>query len=135
MAFRWALFAHDLKPPVSNPGARSSGCAEIEGDDLVVTLGSVWAGTPVREPIATLTPGATLGLGVTFTANTSAFVVTDVGKILRGDAEKAVSGKALIVERLSATQVHANITRFAKRESIPPDRGSSWLPIPNHPPS
>ena len=39
MAFRWALFAHDLKPPVTNPGARSSGCAEIEGDDLVVTLG------------------------------------------------------------------------------------------------
>jgi len=45
MAFRWALFGHDLKPPGSNPGARSSGCAEIGGDDLVVTLGSIYAGT------------------------------------------------------------------------------------------
>jgi hypothetical protein len=47
MAFRWALLGHDLKPPGTDPGARSSGCAEIGGDDMVVTLGSVYAGTLV----------------------------------------------------------------------------------------
>jgi hypothetical protein len=39
LAFRYALFAHNL---VGNPsgGSTSSGCAEVGGDDAVVTLGS-----------------------------------------------------------------------------------------------
>ena len=39
LAFRYVLFAHNL---VGNPsgGSNSSGCAEVGGDDAVVTLGS-----------------------------------------------------------------------------------------------
>jgi len=49
LAFRYVLFAHDL---VGNPsgGSGSSGCAEVGGDDAVVSLGSTfslnWIGHP-----------------------------------------------------------------------------------------
>src|SRR5262249_44469654 len=47
LAFRYVLFAHDL---VGNPsgGSNSSGCAEVGGDDAVVSLGS-FALTTVNE--------------------------------------------------------------------------------------
>lgn len=43
LAFRYVLFAHTLVPLASG-GAGGSGCAELGGDDAVVTLGS-FAGT------------------------------------------------------------------------------------------
>jgi hypothetical protein len=41
LAFRYVVFGHDLAPLASTaPGLGSSGCAEVGGDDGVVTLGS-----------------------------------------------------------------------------------------------
>ena len=47
LAFRYVVFAHDV---VGNPGggSNSSGCAEIGGDDAVITLGS-FASTTVNN--------------------------------------------------------------------------------------
>jgi hypothetical protein len=44
LAFRYVLFAHKLVPATPTGGANGSGCAELGGDDAVVTLGS-FAGT------------------------------------------------------------------------------------------
>jgi hypothetical protein len=40
LAFRYVVFGHDLAPLASGSGLGSSGCAEVGGDDAVVTLGS-----------------------------------------------------------------------------------------------
>lgn len=58
-----------------------------------------------ETPAATLTPGATTGTSVTFTAGSSVFASTDVGRHIRyGDA------KAIITAYSSGTVVTADIT-------------------------
>src|SRR5262249_13923571 len=45
LAFRYVLFAHNLVGTGTGGGSTGSGCAEIGGDDAVVTLGSFAATT------------------------------------------------------------------------------------------
>ena len=73
------------------------------------------------EPAATLTPGATTGSAITFTASVASFAATDVGKSLRGDG---VAGQATIVGFTSTTQVTADITQtFSSTAAI---ASGSW---------
>lgn len=69
------------------------------------------------EPAGTLTPAATTGSAILFTASVAAtFVAGDVGKTLRGDG---VAGQATIVGFTSGTQVTADITQaFASTAAI-----------------
>lgn len=62
---------------------------------------------PYTTPDATLTPAATSGTGITFTASASVFVAGDVGKTLENQAG---TGKALITAFIGGTQVTATIT-------------------------
>jgi len=72
---------------------------------------------------ATLTPGATSGNGVTFTASASVFVAGDVGKDLYNlniTDPLTGTGKATIVSFISGTQVTADITEnFPSTAAIP----------------
>ncbi len=77
---------------------------------------------------ATLTPGATSGTGVTFTASASVFGATDVGKelILRGHEVNGVKwySRATITTVVSGTQVTADITApFPNTQPVP---GGVW---------
>jgi len=64
---------------------------------------------------ATLTPGATTGTGITFTAGSSVFAVSDVGKQL-----KSGTGRATITGYTSGTQVVCTITAaFSSTSAIP----------------
>lgn len=68
------------------------------------------------EPAATLTPGATTGTGITFTASAAVFTATDVGKTLEGASG---SGVAEIVSVTDASHVVADITQaFASVAAI-----------------
>ncbi len=74
------------------------------------------------EPAGTLTPGATTGTGITFTASVAVFAAGDVGKVLRGDptATPPRAGKATIVTFTDTTHVVADITEdFASVSAIP----------------
>lgn len=72
-----------------------------------------------ETPSATLTPASTTGSSVTFTAGSSVFASTDVGREIRsGDA------KAIITGYTSGTQVTANIVAdFASTSAI---ASGSW---------
>ena len=74
-----------------------------------------WVFTLVRAtlaaytgPAATMTPGATTGTGITFTAGAAVFVAGDLGKTIE---HTAGAGKAWITAIVSATVVTATITQ------------------------
>lgn len=62
-----------------------------------------------RKAAANLTPGATTGAGITFTASAAVFTSADVGKYLR-NIEAAGYGYAKIVTYVSPTEVTADIS-------------------------
>ena len=67
-----------------------------------------------ETPASTLTPGATTGSGVTFTAGSSVFASTDVGRHIRSG-----TAKAIITSYTSGTQVDATIVEdFASTSAI-----------------
>lgn len=72
-----------------------------------------------ETPAATLTPASVSGNNITFTASTSVFSASDVGRVIRaGDA------KAIITGYTSGTVVTANITRnFPSTDAI---AANSW---------
>lgn len=77
--------------------------------------------TAYTEPAATLTPAATTGTNILFTASVASFVAGDVGKTLRGDT---VPGIATITVFNTTSTVHADITQdFAATSAIP---AGSW---------
>lgn len=77
-------------------------------------------------PAGTLTPSATTGSGVTFTASDPVFVASDVGSLLVGSA--TASGVARISAYVSATQVKADIeAAFSTTSAIPAE---SWRIAP-----
>lgn len=68
-----------------------------------------------EEPATTLTPGATTGDGVTFTAGSSIFTASDVGRVIQNGRS---GGKAKIVTQ-SGTTCTANILRdFSSTDAI-----------------
>ncbi len=77
--------------------------------DLVWTLQDVAFAPPATEevelrPAATLTPGATVGIGVTFIAGASVFLTADVNRQI-----KSQGGVAVITAVVSGTQVTVDI--------------------------
>ena len=72
-----------------------------------------------EKPAATLTPGATSGTGVTFTAGSSVFSSTDVGRVIESNGSKAE-----IKTYVSGTEVTADITtNFTSTSAI---ASGSW---------
>lgn len=67
-----------------------------------------------EEPAATLTPGATTGTGITFTAGSAVFASTDVGRNIRSS-----TAKAIITGFTSSTVVTASIVEdFSSTSAI-----------------
>jgi hypothetical protein len=64
--------------------------------------------TSGEEPAATLTPAATTGSSITFTAGSAVFAATDVGRIIQNGQ---YGGKALITAYTDTTHVDADILR------------------------
>lgn len=76
---------------------------------------------PGIDANATLTPGATSGTSVTFTASASVFKSTDVGRQLWREAQNGVGeGRAEIISYTSGTQVTCRILKtFTSTVAIP----------------
>jgi hypothetical protein len=96
-----------------------------------------WVFTLVRArldaydtPATTLTPGATTGTGVTFTASGDAFLAEDVGKTLE---HQAGPGTARITGYTSPTVVTATITEdFPSTSAIAAGAWRRYLAAPAH---
>ena len=113
---RWTKFLEEFAD--REPAECTCGTPEIDSFFCV----DCGLSTVDTFPAATLTPGATTGTGVTFTASASVFVSGDVGKVIR-----VGGGLATITAYTSGTEVTADITEDITRVL---DQDSSNTPIP-----
>lgn len=111
VAFRTGPWCVNDNDPLS---AASSALSRLGG-------GTVSYPTHGTAPSTTLTPGATSGLGITFTAGAAVFAETEIGREI---VMPSTGARAEIREFISPTQVTADITRhFSSTAAI---ASGSW---------